>query len=112
MGFLDNISRTLNTLGQEAISQGSALAGNMRSGFQYMELDKQADAAFAELGKKYFETIRNNPPQEYAELVTRIKDLLTQAEFARANSRGARGMSTVPLGYFPLRISASSRSNT
>ncbi len=96
MGFLDNITKKLNEVSQEVISQGSSIAGTAKNKMGMAGVDKQLTVVYAELGKKYFESTRNNPPAEYAELFQKIKDLLVQVEFYKAETRRERGLVVCP----------------
>ena len=96
MGFFDDISKKLTAVGQEAFNQASDLAGTARNKVKTADLERQLNNVFSELGKKYYETIKDNVPAEYAELVTRIKDLSVQVEQYRAEARRERGVTVCP----------------
>ena len=96
MGFFDDIGKKLTAVSQEAISQGSALAGTAKNKVKTVDLERQLNGAFAELGKKFYETIKDGSSPEYADNVTRIKDLLVQIEFYKAETRRERGMMLCP----------------
>ena len=96
MGFLDDIGKKLTAVSQEAISQGSALAGTAKNKVKTVDLERQLNGAFAELGRKFYETIKDGSFPEYADNVTRIKDLMVQIEFYKAETRRERGMTLCP----------------
>ena len=96
MGFLDNITQSLNNLSQQVIAQGSNLAGTAQNRVKMMDIDRQLEKAFAELGRAYFEANRNTPAPEYADAFTKIKDLLAQNEFYKAETRRERGLVLCP----------------
>lgn len=96
MGFFDDISRKLTAVGQEAISQGSALAGSARTKMRLSDLERQLNGAYAELGRQFFDASQEAPSEEYMKPFARIKDLSAQIESCRADLRREKGVSLCP----------------
>ena len=101
MGFfdrlnLDDISRKLNDLGQEAFNQGAALAGTAKNKVKSADVERQLNNKYAELGRAYFQNLGDNVPEEQKELVAQIKDLITQVEFYKNEARREKGIILCP----------------
>ncbi len=93
---LNDISSKLNDIAQSAIDQGSNFVGSTKSNFRLGDLEKQLSKLYAELGKKYYEQIKDAPAQEDQGTVTQIKDLLAQVEIEKAEARRLNGMLLCP----------------
>ncbi|MBQ1388288.1 MAG: zinc ribbon domain-containing protein [Clostridia bacterium] len=93
---LDNLSRKLNDLGQNVINQGSALADTAKSKFKANEIEKKMDSLYIQLGRKYFEKIKDNPTEEDRQTVEEIVKLQKEYEVYAADLRRERGISLCP----------------
>ena len=92
----DDITKKLNEVSQEAFNQGANLAGTAKNKVKSADIERQLNNAYAELGKKLFASVKDNPSEDIKEIITRINDLNTQAEYYRNEARKERGITLCP----------------
>jgi len=96
MAFLDDLSRKLTQVGQEAASQTRVFAETTRINAKISDEERQLGALFAQLGRNFFEANKDNPNAAFADSINSIKDAMHRIDGYRAEIRRARGMVTCP----------------
>lgn len=96
MAFLDDLSRKLTMVGQEAASQTKAFAETARINAKISDEERQINALFSQLGRNYFESNKDNPNAEQIDLINNIKDAMHRIEVYRGDIRRAKGMVNCP----------------
>lgn len=96
MAFLDDVSRKLTMFSQEAASQTKAFAEIARINSKISDEEKQINAYFLQLGKKYFEDNKSNPNVEHADLINNIKDAMQRIDLYKEDIRIAKGVKACP----------------
>lgn len=96
MAFLDDLSRKLTQVGQEAASQTKVFAETTRINAKISDEERQLDAMFLQLGRNFFEANKDNPNAAFAESINNIKDALHRIDMYKSDIRRARGVVTCP----------------
>ncbi len=96
MGFLDDLSKRLTVVGQEAASQTKIFAETTKINAKISDEEKQINNLYLQLGKICFENNRDNPDSRYSDIVNNIKDAQTRIVFHRDELRRARGLKSCP----------------
>jgi uncharacterized membrane protein YvbJ len=73
MGFLDDFGKKISSASQEAIAKGKDLADIAKLNSNIADEKNKINAAYKEIGKKYFETHAEDFEEGYGELVGNIK---------------------------------------
>ena len=96
MAFLDDLSRKLTQVGQEAASQTKVFAETTRINAKISDEERQLNAMFMQLGRNYFDANKDDPTAAFADTINNIKDAIHRIEVYRGDIRRARGMVTCP----------------
>ena len=96
MAFLDDLSRKLTQVGQEAASQTKVFAETTRINAKISDEERQLNAMFMQLGRNYFDANKDDPTAAFADTINNIKDAIHRIEDYRGDIRRARGMVTCP----------------
>ena len=96
MDFLDNLTRKLNQVSQDAVSQTKVFAETTRINAKISDEERQLDAMFAQLGRNYFEANKDNPNAAFAETINNIKDSMLRIENYKVDIRRAKGVINCP----------------
>ena len=79
MGFLDDFGKKISSASQEAIAKGKDLADIAKLNSNIADEKNKINAAYKEIGKKYFESHAKDFEEGYGELVGNIKASLGAA---------------------------------
>ncbi len=96
MAFLDDLSRKLTMVGQEAANQTKAFAEGARINARISDEERQINAFMFQLGKEYFEANKDNPNDPYINIINNIKDAYHRIDVYKEDVRRAKGMRACP----------------
>ena len=96
MAFLDDLSRKLTQVGQEAASQTKMFAETTRINAKISDEERQLNAMFMQLGRNYFDANKDNPTAAFADTINNIRDAIHRIEVYKSDIRRARGMVACP----------------
>ncbi len=92
MAFLDDLSRRLTMMGQEAATQTKMFAESTRINSKITDEEKQINNYFVQLGKQYFELNKDNPDANGADIINNIKDAQARIGFLKDDLKKVKGM--------------------
>ncbi len=96
MAFLDDLSKKLTMVGQEAASQTKAFAETTRINAKISDEERQINAYYTQLGRIYFDENKDNPNAQHIDLITNIMDAMHRIEMYKVDIRRAKGVVGCP----------------
>lgn len=96
MSFFDDLSKKIAATTQSATQKAKDTADIVKLNSQINDLTKSINAGYSELGQKYFETYKDNVPEEFESVFAQINESTAKIAELKEQVRVLKGIAVCP----------------